>query len=415
LGLSELAINGGPKVREAAWPGRGLVGREERDAVNALFDAAIASGNAPGYDGAEEAAYCAEFAEMMGGGYADAVSSGTAAVYVALKALDLEPFTEVIVPPITDPGGMMPVPLLNCIPMVADAAPGCYNTGPEQVAELISPLTSAIVVAHIAGEPADVEGIVQVAAKQGIPVIEDCAQAPGAKLNGRPVGAFGDLGAFSTMFGKHFCTGGQGGVVFTRSEEMYWKVRRASDRGKPYGLEPGSSNCVASLNLNLNDLAAAIGRAQLKKLPRIAERRREIVAGIGEGIAELQTVSLPPQLPGAEASYWFLRMRFHPEGATCDKFTYCSALGAEGLPVGAEYRAFPHEMTWYKGRRVFGTSGLPWSSPEYKGDANRTFPCPNAHEAVERHFNVHIHEGWGAQEVDDAVEILRKVDAAYRR
>lgn len=225
--LEELAINGGPRVRTKPFPGRGLLGPEEKAAVDALFDEAIASGSAFGYNGPTEEAYCKEFAEFMGGGYVDAVNSGTTAVYVALRALNIEPFTEVIVSCLTDPGGMMPIVMMNCIPIIADTEPGSYNTGPKEVEELISPLTSAILVAHIGGEPVDMEGIMAIARKHNIPVVEDCAQAHGAKLNGKLVGTFGDVAAFSTMFGKHHCTGGQGGLVYTRDERLYYEARRS--------------------------------------------------------------------------------------------------------------------------------------------------------------------------------------------
>src|SRR6185436_12707778 len=105
-----------------------------------------------------------------GGGYADAVNSGTSALYVALQALQLEPFGEVIVSAVTDPGGMMPIPLLNLIPAVADSEPNSYNSGPDQVAELISPLTRAIVIAHIAGEPANIAAIMELARRHHLPV-----------------------------------------------------------------------------------------------------------------------------------------------------------------------------------------------------------------------------------------------------
>jgi dTDP-4-amino-4,6-dideoxygalactose transaminase len=154
---------------------------------------------------------------------------------------------------------------------------GSYNSGPEQIEALISPLTSAILVAHIAGEPVDMTGILAVARKHNLPVVEDCAQAHGAKINGQMVGTFGDIGAFSTMSGKHHCTGSQGGVVFTKQESLYHEIRRNSDRGKPFFLPTGSSNPVASLNLNLNDIAATIGRIQLKKLPDINARRQIVV------------------------------------------------------------------------------------------------------------------------------------------
>ena len=414
--VSKLAVCGGTPVRATPFPPRASIGLEEKAAVGAVFDRAIASGIAPRYDGDEEQAYCREFAALMGGGYVDAVSSGTAGMYVALKALQLEPFSEVIVGAMTDPGGMMPIPLLNLIPMVADTAPDRFNTGPDQVETLISPRTSAIVVQHMGGEPADITGIVAIGRESGIPVIEDCAQAHGAGLNGRLVGTFGDIAVFSTMSSKHHSSGGQGGLVYTRDEELYETIRRASDRGKPFFLPPGSSNTVASLNFNLNDLAAAIGRVQLENLPHLVSRRRAIVARIVNGIRDLETVSVPTPIDGAEPSYWFLRMRFHAEKASCDKAAICQALDAEGLPVRADYTtALPHVMDWFVNRRVFGNSGYPWASPDYTGNPNLQFPCPNAKASIRDHFNIGFHENRRDGDVADAIAILEKVGSAYQR
>ncbi len=411
---SQLALYGGPKVRTEPFPSRSHIGAEEKAAVTGFLDQVIESGVLPSYDGDEESAYCREFAEWLGGGYADAVSSGSAAVYVALKALDLEPFGEVIIGAFTDPGGIMPIPLQNLIPMIADSVPNSYCTGPEQVAALITPLTRAIVVPHIAGEPADIAGIMEIGRQHGIPVIEDCAQAHGAALNGQLLGTFGDLAAFSTMGGKHHSTGPQGGVVFTHDEARYQAVRRASDRGKPFFLPPGSTNVTASLNFNLNDLAAAIGRVQLRKLPASVERRRTIVGQLREGLAELGCVSLTPPRPGFASSYWFLPIHFHPEQAACDKATFCEALRAEGLAIGTDYRAgMPHSMDWFVNRRVFGQSGYPWASPDYKGDPNRHFACPNAQAMIESHFNLFFHENWGSPEIDDTLAIFQKVSTAF--
>ena len=156
----QLAINGGPKA-VTELPARFHFGKEEKAAVDALLDQCIINGEPPGYSGPEEEAFGKEFAEYLGGGYADGVNSGTNSVYVALKSLDLEPFSEVVVGCITDPGGMMPVTELNCIPVPADTAPGSFNTGPEQIEARITERTSAIVVPHISGEPADMPGIME--------------------------------------------------------------------------------------------------------------------------------------------------------------------------------------------------------------------------------------------------------------
>ena len=415
-GKSQLAHYGGTPVRRDPFPNRGHIGAEEKAAVDGFLTGVIESGILPPYDGDEERAYCAEFAAWLGGGYADAVSSGSAAVYVALRALDLEPFGEVIIGAFTDPGGMMPIPLQNQIPVIADSIPNHLVTGPEQIEPLISPLTRAIIVPHIAGEPADMVGIMALGQQHGIPVIEDCAQAHGAQLHGQLLGSFGDLAAFSTMGGKHHSTGPQGGVVFTRDEARYQAVRRASDRGKPFFLPPGSTNQFASLNFNLNDLAAAMGRVQLRKLPDSIERRRAIVGQLREGLSEVDAVSLAPPRPGYASSYWFLPIHFHPAAITCDKATFCDCLRAEGLSIATDYRAgLPHTMDWFVNRRVFGASGYPWASPDYKGDPDRQFACPNAQAMLASHFMLFFHENWGSQEIDDTVAILQKVVGAFQR
>lgn len=415
LSSQQPALNGGPKTRSTPWPERHMLGREEKKAVDALFDRAIASGKAFGYNGPEENEFCNQFSKFMGGGYADAVSSGTAAVYVALRALNIEPYSEVIVSSITDPGGMMPIPLLNCIPVVADTVPGSFNVGPGQIEKLVSTRTSAIVVAHLQGEPADIPGIMRIARKRGIPVVEDCAQSHGAEINGKLVGSFGDVAAFSTMFGKHFCTGGQGGVVYTRNAEIYARTRRCSDRGKPFNMPPGSTNSVAALNLNLNDLAAVIGSVQLKKLPANVRNRRLLAQRLARGFKDLKTVSMPPILKGANPSYWRLRLRFNSEAAKCDKNLFCKALVAEGLIANPRYEAMPHTYDWFKNRSAFGTSKLPWSSPLYKGNPDREFPCPNAHAALDDHFLLMIYESWGKREADDIIRIFKKLDNYFSR
>ena len=154
----------------------------------------------------------------------------------------------------------------------------------------------------------------------------------------------------------------------------------------------------------------------MRKLPAIVARRREVAEHIRRGLQELPTVSMPEPLPGAEPSYWFLRLRFDAESARCSKEEFCAALSAEGLPLAVNYRgAMPHTMDWFRNRRVFGESGYPWTAPEYQGDRNADFPCPNANRTMDEQFNVYAHEGWGEREVEDALAIFRKVDAAFRK
>ncbi len=413
-GKDRLAVDGGRPVRTRPFPPRALFGEEEKAAAMAVFDEAIAAGAPIGYGGPNEQAYEKAFAEYLGGGLAKAVNSGTSAVLAAVGALELDCGSEVVVPPISDPGGVMPVVMMNCVPVPADADGSSFNAGCEQIAAATTERTKAIVAAHIMGEPADMAGICAFARARGLAVIEDAAQAHGAKLGGQPVGTFAELGAFSTMFGKHHATGGQGGVVFTRDEELFWKARRFMDRGKPFGTDE-TTNVVLGLNLNSNELAAAIGRAQLRKLPWIVQRRQEVAAGIAEGIAPLEAVAMPRLLPGAEASYWHLRLTVNAKRLTVNKDAFARALAAEGIPVNPSYRHLPSEHVWFRRRRTYGSSGCPWTCPRYGGDAEASSPLPNAVAAAESNFLVGIHENWGPEEIGDAVAALTKVERACRR
>ena len=321
-----------------------------------LFDEVIAKGDVIGYGGAEEQAYEAEFAEYMGGGWADAVNSGTTSLYCAVGALNLPAGSEVVVPPITDPGGVMQVALLNLIPVVADAAPGTFNAGAAEIEAVLSERTSAIVVAHIAGEPADMDPIMALAEKHGLPVVEDCAQAHGARYKGRIVGSIGTIAAISTMSGKHHASGPQGGLVFAgahndNAEELIWECKRFADRGKPFNLKPGDpvvggnevrvgavgANVRAGLNLNSNDLSAAIGRVQLAKLESSVQRRRAVADAIAAGLAAKgnTAVTLGSWPEAAEPSHWFLRIRVESEALAegIGKPEVAQALAAEGFPV----------------------------------------------------------------------------------
>ena len=342
------SVHGGPRIRRAPWPRRQLFGAEEKAAVEALMEMELREGGALVYAGKQTKAYCDEFAAFLGGGYAHAVNSGTNAVYVALRSLDLEPFTEVIVPPITDPGGCMPVPLLNCIPIPADSTPGSLNVGPQQIEACITDRTSAIVLAHISGEPVDLDPIVKMARERNILIVEDCAQAHGALYRGCPVGTLGDVAAFSTMFGKHHATGAQGGVVFTRNRHTSLRVQHTLDRGKPQGVDNAPGNLVCSLNFNQDELSSAIGRCQLRKLPSFIQNRRDFVAELARHCGDLQAIRLKTDPPDCEGVYWFALLSIDTEELGCPKDQFVLSLAKEGI-VGARmaYNSIPSSAPWF--------------------------------------------------------------------
>jgi len=405
-------VHGGPRARRFPWPRRRHFDKRERDAVMRLMNREIRRGGAIVYGGPEEKAYCEAFAKYLGGGFAKAVNSGTNAVYVALRALDLEPGSEVIVPPITDQGGCMPVAMMNCIPIPADSDPGSINTSAEQIAKVITNRTSAILVAHITGHPLDMDPIIELAAKHGIPVVEDCAQAHGALYKGRMIGTLTEISAFSTMFGKHHSTGAQGGVVFTRDTMLFARTRLIADRGKPAGVVCPTGNAVASLNFNQDEISMAIGRVQLEKLPGALEKRRAFVALVEEGIRGLDGVELVGPPKDSTGSYWFLLLKIDSSKLRCTPHDFCLGLMEEGIDgVQGGYPFFPTDHPWYRNAIVYGASGLPWSIVQQKP---QVFDLPNAHLANDMMVRVDVQEQLGPNEARDLVTAITKLTRFYK-
>ena len=412
MDLKDLAVNGGPKAVQKL-PDRFHFGKEEKAAVTALIDKLSERGSCPGYNGPEEKAFCSEFADFLGGGYADGTNSGTNSVFVALRSLHLPPFSEVVTGCITDAGGAMPVVLNDCIPIPADTAPGSFMPGPEEIEARITERTSAILVAHIFGDPADMPGIMKVAEKHHLPVVEDCAQAHMARIHGKNAGTFGEVGSFSLMFGKHFCAGGQGGAVFTKSEERYKEVQRSADRGKPFGAPAGSTNLFPSLNCSMDEIHATIARVQLKKLPDIVRRRQEAVKWLWtHGLEKLPEISCPQlTMPeGFESCYWRMRLEFHPEAMKCSMMEYIAALAAEGVIAMDYHFAVPFHQEWYKNRR----NSFPWNTPQYSR-FDRDYALPNMQKTLDSQFIVFILESYGPAELQLIMDAFFKLHEAFAK
>src|SRR6516165_9368443 len=202
----KLAIHGGEPVRRERMPPRLALGDEEVRMIQEVIAYYREQQIDPGYQGPFEKLYTDAFVSMMGGGYADAVATGTASLFVSLAALDLPKGSEVLVSAITDPGSMSAIILNGLKPHLCDSKPDSYNIGVEQVLERLGPNVSAILLVHAA----EADKIVSLAHGCGVRVLEDCSQSHGAKIAGRPVGTFGDIAAFSTMYRKAHMTGPSG-------------------------------------------------------------------------------------------------------------------------------------------------------------------------------------------------------------
>lgn len=232
-----------------------------------------------------------EFASFIGVNHAVAVSSGTAALHLSLLALGIANGSEVIVPSFVCTALLNAVYYLKATPIVVDIDPGTYNISADQVKRAVSAKTGAIIVPHMFGLPADMDGILSL----GVPVIEDCAQSVGAKYNEKYTGSLGIMSVFSLYATKMLCAG-EGGLVLSNDIEVIERVRdlRDYDERESYAVRH---------NYKLTDMQAALGRSQLAKLPQFI-RKRQKIAGIYNNGLSGGVPRIPMPAEGKEHIYY---------------------------------------------------------------------------------------------------------------
>lgn len=241
--------------------------------------------------GPEVAAFESEFAAYIGGGQAVAVNSGTSALHIALLSLGIGPGDEVIVPSFTFAASANSIRLVGATPVFVDIEPNTFCLDPSKVRESVTPRTRAIMPVHLYGHPADMTAIRAIAEEHNLFVIEDAAQAHGARWDGQPVGLLGDAACFSFYPTKNM-TSGEGGMILfqdTSHERMARLLRNQ-------GMERRYDNEVVGFNLRMTDIHAAIGRVQLRRLPNWNVARIENAAQLTERIEGPVT---PTVLPNA--------------------------------------------------------------------------------------------------------------------
>jgi dTDP-4-amino-4,6-dideoxygalactose transaminase len=397
---SRLAIDGGAPLRMAPMPPRFAIGPAERAMINEALDLFAGQGLDPGYQGVFEERYCKAFAEAMGGGYADAVATGTTALYVALAALNLPKGSQVLCSPITDPGTLSAIVLLGLVPRLADAMPDSYNVGLEQIAERLYDDVSCVLAVHSIGYAVPIDTIVETAHARGIKVLEDCSQAHGALLKGRRVGTFGDVATFSTMYRKASITGASGGVVFTTHQDIYRMALAHADRGKPRWREGFDDRDPAqflfpALNLHTDELSCAVGLASIGRLEDTRTRRLAFVEAVSRAIGRSSGICRPYGYD-AEASPFIYPVFVDIDAISVTKQRFAEAIRAEGIGLNSHYR--------------YLAADWPWLQP-YLADA---FACPNARRVIDRTFNLYLNENYGPREAEDCAAAIMKVEEAYR-
>lgn len=235
--------------------------------------------------------------ELTGAKHVFFAPNGTLALFLAALALEPEPGDEIVIPTFTFYGSATASVYAGFKPVFIDCDPATFNARPEAFDAAIGPRTKAIMPVHVYGQSSDMEGIMEVARRRGVRVIEDAAQALTVRLNGRHAGTFGDIGTFS-LFSDKVITTGEGGIVVTDSDDLAEKLRLIRNQGRPNSgtfIHPS-----LGMNFRITDLQAAIGLGQLQKLPGILKDRAKKWRLYSDGLRGVGDIQFMSVIPGSD-------------------------------------------------------------------------------------------------------------------
>lgn len=415
--MERLAIEGGTPVRATPLtaPPR-AIGDPERRELERVFAAGVMNRWSGGtlVDELEQ-----EFAQFYGAEGAAASSSGTAAIHLALGALNLEPGDEVITSPITDLGTVIPILAQNCIPVFADVELESFNLDPADVDRRVTPRTRAVIAVHLGGAPCDLAAIREVCTRRGLTLIEDCSQTYCAPtgVDGLWTGRVGTFGCFSLQQSKHM-TCGDGGLTIASEAALADVARKFGAKGRPLYTPDGARHYHSfGFNYNMTELQAAVALAQLRRLPGVTQARTrhgERLTALTAGLPGFHPQRLPA---GARSTYWFYALRLveAEAGLTPGRFAEC--MRAEGIPVGVHYIGKPIFLyDSLRTQQVYGKSRFPWSlqHPEHAVRYEEG-ECPNAERALSEMITIPLDERYSDRDIEEIAAAVRKVLALAPR
>jgi dTDP-4-amino-4,6-dideoxygalactose transaminase len=403
---SQLAVHGGEKaVKKSAAPGPrwGETERKQLDSMlqqKSLFY----------WQGPQTKLLTERFQEVCPVKYVQTCSSGTAAIHIAVAAAGISLGDEVITAPVTDIGTVIGVLYQQGVPVFADLGEGTYNLDVADVQRRITPRTKAIIAVHLAGNPCDMDALRALADRHKLVLIEDCAQAWGAKSRGRPIGTVGDFACFSLQNSKHV-TCGDGGVVGSSDERFGPLLQKFGDKGgnrRKWGGFDGFAT-----NYRMSEPQAAVAAAQLTRLEAIAARRARLGTLLTEKIADLPGIIPHEVHPEDRHVCWFYMFRMRPEAFKCGRSEFVKALLAEGASVRGGYIKVP-----LYGEPVFQKHGFfagRWPVKEM-GLTTMDFSkhkCPEAEAMLVTGIRVPIYEYMTEDYILGVAAAIRKVARHY--
>lgn len=322
---------------------------ELRDGLDAAYRRVMASGRY--VLGEELAAFESEFAAYCGVKHCIGTGNGLDALHLILRAMDIGPGDEVIVPANTFIASWLAVTYAGAVPVPVEPLPSTYNIDPARIEEAVTPRTRAIIAVHLYGQPADMDPIRDVARRHGLKVVEDAAQAHGARYKGRRTGGLGDAAGFSFYPGKNLGAFGDGGAVTTDDDTLAHRVRTLRN----YGSQVKYVNERKGFNSRLDELQAAFLRVKLTRLDAWNERRRAVAKRYRADLASVAGVILP-HVPEWAEPVWHLFVIRTPHRDLLQR-----RLAERGIETLIHYPVPPHKQAAYRemgGRSYPITEGI---------------------------------------------------------
>lgn len=406
LRASRLAILGGRPVRTKPFPAYQSLGAEERRAVDEVMEGGVLSQflgtwSEDFYGGPRVQALERQWAEYFGIKHAVSVNSGTSGLYAALGAAGIGPGDEVIVSPYAMSASVTGVVLYGATPVFADIDPQTYCISPETIRRVLTPRTKAIVIVDLFGHPADFDGVIAIAKERKLTVIEDAAQAPGARYHDRWAGTLGHLGVFSLNYHKTIQCG-EGGVVVTNDDELANRIQLIRNHAEAVVKAKGDLHLahLIGFNYRMTEIEAAIASEQLKKLEALTRPRIEAAEFLRERWNRIPGLSPARVQPGCRHVYYVFAVQYDEDVMGIPRHRFVEVVGAEGVPLVEGYIEPLYLQPLYQ--RFAG------AEPSYGPGL-----CPTAermHDARLFYTNL-IHPNLSPRDLEDVAAAVEKVAA----
>lgn len=391
-----LAINGGNPVRNQYLPyAKQWIDSEDIKAVEEVLQDDFLT------TGPKVTQFEQKMAQYVGAKYAVSFINGTAALHAACYAANIQFGDEVITTPLSF------VATANCIlyhgalPVFADIDPSTYNISPKSIQSLITEKTKAIIPVDFSGQACDYDEILLIAKKNNLIVIEDAAHALGAKYKGKSIGSISDMTMFSFHPVKHITTG-EGGIITTNNEEFYEKLVQFRNHGITRDFKKFKNNDgpwfyemqLLGFNYRLNDIQAALGISQLKKINKFISIRKKYVELYNQAFADMSSIQIPKQLQGSDSSWHLYVIRLNLEKLSCDRKTIFEALQKENIGINVHYIPI-------------------YLHPFYQSIGYKKGLCPIAEKTYEEIITLPLFPLMSEEDVMDVIKGVKKVISYY--